>query len=299
MSKYTVELRYICETAAGLEESVGDNDVENVIQQALPNIFNFNFPIFDETYRSVLETKILRHYYTREIAFETVGLWKLKLRTKLNEIMPYFNKVYKSELLDFNPLYDVDLTRTYVKDSSGTRDTTGKIDSENSSRTEQNGSNSQTTDRNVNTSVNNTNNSTDDGTVNRTGSNTDKYSDTPQGAITDLAADRYLTNARLISETEGTATHGTNNTTQTGSTESTDNTEANGESENITEVSGNTNSNTTENVNMTDTEEYLERVSGKQGTGSYSDMILKYRETFLNIDLQVIESLEDLFFQLW
>lgn len=299
MSKYTVELRYICETAAGLEESVGDNDVENVIQQALPNIFNFNFPIFDETYRSVLETKILRHYYTREIAFETVGLWKLKLRTKLNEIMPYFNKLYNSELLDFNPLYDVDLTRTHVKDSSGTRDTIGKTDSENSSRTEQNGSNSQTTDRNVNTSVNNMNNSTDDGTVNRTGSNTDKYSDTPQGSITDLAADRYLTNARLVSETEGTATHGNNSTTQTGSTESTDTTEVNSDSENITEVSGSTNSNTTENVNMSDTEEYLEHVAGKQGTGSYSDMILKYRETFLNIDLQVIESLEDLFFQLW
>lgn len=279
MSKYTVELRYICETAAGLEESVGDNDVENVIQQALPNIFNFSFPIFDETYRNVLETKILRHYYTREIAFETVGLWKLKLRTKLNEIMPYFNKLYKSELLDFNPLYDVDLTRTHVKDSSGTRDTTGNTDIEKSS----------STDSMSNTSINNTNNSTDDGTINRTTSNTDKYSDTPQGAITDLASDRYLTNARMISETENTATHGTNETTQTGNTESTGN----------TEVSDNTNSTSSENVNITDTEEFLEHVSGKQGSGSYSDMILKYRETFLNIDLQVIESLEDLFFQLW
>lgn len=279
MSKYTVELRYICETAAGLEESVGDNDVENVIQQALPNIFNFSFPIFDETYRNVLETKILRHYYTREIAFETVGLWKLKLRTKLNEIMPYFNKLYKSELLDFNPLYDVDLTRTHVKDSSGTRDTTGNTDIEKSS----------STDSMSNTSINNTNNSTDDGTINRTTSNTDKYSDTPQGAITDLASDRYLTNARMISETENTATHGTNETTQTGNTESAGN----------TEVSDNTNSTSSENVNITDTEEFLEHVSGKQGSGSYSDMILKYRETFLNIDLQVIESLEDLFFQLW
>lgn len=279
MSKYTVELRYICETAAGLEESVGDNDVENVIQQALPNIFNFSFPIFDETYRNVIETKILRHYYTREIAFETVGLWKLKLRTKLNEIMPYFNKLYKSELLDFNPLYDVDLTRTHVKDSSGTRDTTGNTDIEKIS----------STDSMSNTSINNTNNSKDDGTINRITSNTDKYSDTPQGAITDLASDRYLTNARMISETENTATHGTNETMQTGNTESTGN----------TEVSDNTNSTSSENVNITDTEEFLEHVSGKQGSGSYSDMILKYRETFLNIDLQVIESLEDLFFQLW
>lgn len=299
MSKYTVELRYICETSAGLEISVGDNDVENIIQQAIPNIFNFNFPIFDESYRNVLETKILRHYYTREIAFETVGLWKLKLRTKLNEVMPYFNQLYKSELYEFNPLYDVGVTRTHVRGSSGTRDTSGKTETDNTSTTEQRGNNSQTTGRTNNTTINNTNNSTDDGTVNRTNSNTDRYAETPQGSITDLASDKYLTNARLVNDTESTTTHGTDNTTQQGTTEGNENTEVNSETENTTDVSGNTNTTSSETVNSTDTETYLEMVSGKQGSGSYSDMILKYRETFLNIDMQVIDSLEDLFFQLW
>ena len=47
MSKYTTELRFICETYAGLDESVGGDSVENVITNALPKLFNFSFPIFD------------------------------------------------------------------------------------------------------------------------------------------------------------------------------------------------------------------------------------------------------------
>ena len=110
MSKYTTEVRFICETAAGYTESVDYDLVEETIQKAIPKVFNFDFPIFDESYRNVLCTKILKHYYTREICEETVGLWKLRLNTRLNEIMPYYNQLYKSELLEFNPFYDVDIT---------------------------------------------------------------------------------------------------------------------------------------------------------------------------------------------
>lgn len=109
MSKYTTEVRFICETASGLSDSAGYNDIERIVEIAAPKIFN-NFPIFDENYRSVLMKKILMHYYTREISEETVGLWKLRLASRMNEIMPYFNKLYESELLAFNPFWDVDLT---------------------------------------------------------------------------------------------------------------------------------------------------------------------------------------------
>ena len=119
MSKYTTEVRFICETEAGLTDSVGFDDVDSVIEAALPHIFSFDFPIFDEDYRSVIETKILRHYYTREIGMETYGLWKLRLQTKLNEIMPFYNKLYESELLKYNPLYDVDMTTTNVGRKTG------------------------------------------------------------------------------------------------------------------------------------------------------------------------------------
>ena len=61
MSKYTTEIRFICETEAGLTESTGFNNVEEVLELACPKVFNFEFPIFDENYRAVLEKKILMH----------------------------------------------------------------------------------------------------------------------------------------------------------------------------------------------------------------------------------------------
>lgn len=163
MSKYTTEVRYICESYAGLKESVGFNEVENVITQALPKIFDFDFPIFDENYREVLERKIVRHFYTREIGFETVGLWKLKLNTKLNEIMPLYNQRYKSTLLEYNPLYSVNKTIHRGGDGKLTREGTDTVK--------------------------------EDGT--RDINNTNKYSDTPQGTLQNLVNDTYLTNATI------------------------------------------------------------------------------------------------------
>ena len=299
MSKYTVELRYICETAAGLEASVGGDDVDRVIQNAIPSIFNFSFPIFDESYRNVLETKILMHYYTREIAHETVGLWKLKLKTKLNEIMPYYNQLYKSELLDFNPLYDVDITRTHVRDSSGTRDTDENRDSESTGNIENTSDRSKDSETITNNRIQNQNDTTDDGTVNSTSNNTDKYSDTPQGSITDLSQDKYLTNARLVSVSDNTATHGTNSTTQNGTTDGDTTVNESENNDSTTDTKNNSSTNRTEKTNLTDTETYLETVQGKQGGGDYSEMLLKFRDTFLNIDMMVINDLEELFFQLW
>ena len=114
MSKYTTEVRYICENYAGLTESGGYSSINTILEQARSHVFDFEYPIFDEAYRGVLEKKILKHYYTREIATETVGLWKHFLDMRMNEIMPYYNQLYSSELLKFNPFYDVDLTTDRV-----------------------------------------------------------------------------------------------------------------------------------------------------------------------------------------
>ena len=120
MSKYTTEVRFICETAAGLTESAGASKVDEIIAKAAPIVFNFDWPIFDETYRLGLEEKILRHYYTREIGEETVGLWKLRLEDRLNLIMPKYNQLYESAKLEFNPFFDVDYTRQGTNSGEGT-----------------------------------------------------------------------------------------------------------------------------------------------------------------------------------
>lgn len=283
MSRYTTEVRYICETYAGLDESVGYMNIEQVIKNCLPKVFDFDFPIFDEKYRGVLEAKILRHYYTREIAHETVGLWKLKLCTKLNEIMPFYNQLYKSELLAFNPLFDVDLTRERKVDSTGTRDTSTKTDLEVDTNSDGN--------RHADVTLKNDTTSTDTGSSSDTGKRKQMYSDTPQGAITDLEAGKYLTNATINDDLNIVTTTGTGTGTQTGSTGTDENTENNSNSS--------TNSNVSSNTDITNLENYIETIKGKQGTQSYSSLLKEFRETFLNIDMMIIDDLEELFFGLW
>lgn len=275
MSKYTTEVRYICEHFSGLSESVGYNDVEQVIKNCLTKVFDFNFPIFDESYRTVLETKILRHYYTREIGLETVGLWKLKLNTKLNEIMPYYNKLYKSELIDFNPLYDVDLTRERETKGNGTKDT----------ELTENSTNSNNTDRQFNSNENSNSNGTQN--QNTIGNGNSMYSDTPQGSITDLQAGKYLTNATVDSA---------NNTFSGASHDDLNRITKNSENV-INDI--NTERDSSSNTTITNTEEYLEHVRGSNGGESFSKRIEDYRRTFINIDMMVINELEELFFGLW
>lgn len=307
MSKYTTEVRFICETAAGLETSQGYTSVNKIIEKALPTVFDFTFPIFDESYRSVLETKILKHYYTREIGLESVGLWKLKLETKLNEIMPFYNQLYKSELLEFNPFYDVDLTRDHkLNKTENTKQTgTEEVDtSKNGSvtdetNTEENGNQNSTSD----TNINNTTGSTSEETAGNTKTHYDKYSDTPQGSLQNVQNDTYLTNARMINDTDSQ----TGKTTVTGNDESKGTTTSNTDTNNTVDTTRNIDTNDRENRNttqsanrdLTSLDDYLEHVKGKNGGTSYSTLLNEYRQTFLNIDMQIISELDELFMLLW
>lgn len=79
------------------------------IKTLIDNNFDFqmtNYPIFDENYRKTLNDNILHHYYENEIGFETAPLFRFYLNQKLNEIMPYYNELYKvqKKLIDDNLL---------------------------------------------------------------------------------------------------------------------------------------------------------------------------------------------------
>lgn len=325
MSHYTTEVRYICEDASGLIESKGYNDIEEILNKAIPKIFNFNFPIFDENYRAVLERKILKHFYTREIGEETVGLWKYRLDTKLNEIMPYYNQLYNSELLEFNPLYTVNLNT--IRENEGVSD---KTENENisditksdsnvaknnntvvSSETENKASSKQTGKGNDVTVGGESMESS--GSEKGAGSNVkwDIYSDTPQGALTNVENETYLTNARKIID-EGndmTSSHNisSNNNSVTSSNSQTDSTDnstniSNGITTGDEKVIGNNTTAFGRNRGSFDrtntTENYLEHIVGYNGTNA-SKLLQDFRETFLNIDMMIIKDLEVLFMQLW
>lgn len=264
MSKYTTELRYICEHEAGLKESVGYKGVSDVIKKARPKVFDFNYPIFDAAYKPTLETKILRHFYTREIGLETYGLWKLKLEAKMNEIMPYYNQLYKSELIEFNPLYDTDINVKGHRDNdvvgNGTSTDSGSDISQASGT---------------------------DTVASRDKTNTwDLYSDTPQGGVNgivgaeddpSIAHNAYLTNARhVIGDTDGS----------TGST-------TYGRKDVATYGKKNVSTNKSEG----DTD-YVEHVWGFRGSNP-SKSLMEFRKAMLNIDMMIIEELNELFFMLW
>lgn len=307
MSKYTTQVRFICETAAGLSESEGQTSVKQIIAAAIPSVFDFDFPIFDESYRNVLETKILKHYYTREIGLETVGLWKLKLETKLNEIMPFYNQLYKSELIEFNPMYDVDLTRdhnlkreeTTKQDATekGTTEKISSVDDNTHTETSDNQNSESTTD------IQNTTGSTSKEQLGASKTHYDKYSDTPQGSLQNVQNDNYLTNARLINDTDSQ----TGETIVSGNDTSKGTTTANSDTSGTNDTERNISTNDSEeksvsqnlNKNLNSIDDYIEHVNGKNGGVSFSAMLNEFRTTFLNIDIQIIDELSDLFMNLW
>ena len=87
------------------------------IKSLLDNNFDFglqNYPIFNESYRNILNNNILNHYYENEIGFETANLFKFYLNQKLNEIMPYYNILYtaQEEIVKDKLFNNVDLKET-------------------------------------------------------------------------------------------------------------------------------------------------------------------------------------------
>ena len=263
MSKYTSEIRFICESKIDLSSSLGYNSVNDIVKQAAPIIFNFDFPIFDETYRTPLEIKILKHFYTREIGFETFGLFQLNLDTLLNELMPYYNELYKSALYEFNPLYNVDIITEHVLEYKGKQNSDSST-TENLKNTETNGG------KITNTTNGNSNQKRNENSVNR-----------------------YLTNARKI-------TNGGSNENDVNITD--DITTNNQNVENRDTISTSVGNNNTQTIGLNsidNLEKYIEHVKGKQGESSFATLINEFRSTLINVDKLLIDELEPLFFTLW
>jgi hypothetical protein len=94
------------------------------------NIGLTNYPIFDEGHRRELNSKILRRYWMQEIGMETAELWKFEMETLMIETMPYYNELYKSQLIEFNPLHTVDIKNTGQSESNHNATTESDSDSD-------------------------------------------------------------------------------------------------------------------------------------------------------------------------
>ena len=197
MAKFTVELGVIIKSGFPLDLQ--------------------SYPIFDESYREGLNNKIIRHYWFREIGFETAALFRDRLAMTMAEIMPYYNQLYKSQLIAVDPM----VTHRLIRELGRTENNTGS-----------------------------SNVSADGKTV---------YSDTPQGllSIGDIEDELYASNASI--------------------------------------ANSNTDSSASENRSANESETFFGNTSGK----SESELLIQYRKTFLNIDMEVIKELEPLFMGIW
>ena len=120
MATYTTELRTLIEQSTQYRD---DLTLDQRIEVGRAMLFDFDYPLFDGRYKRTFETNFIRHFYHREIGFETEYLFKQRLRNWLNLNMGYFNQLFESELIEFDPLINskMDITHTL----EGNRDNTG------------------------------------------------------------------------------------------------------------------------------------------------------------------------------
>ena len=173
------------------------------------------YPIFDEKRRDLLNLKIIEYFWNREIGQETVDLFRFQLRRTMNQIMPYFNQLYYSETLKFDPITTLNVATKTEATGANEGKTTSKSDSKSRS----------------------------------------VASETPQTMLAgneDYASSANDSVAESVGEGTSFATTGS-----------------------------------------------LNDSTSKGYYTSPSDLLRKYRETFLNIDMMIIRELEPLFMQLW
>ena len=95
-----------------------------------------DYPIFDEAHREELNTRIIDHYYMREIGFETIDIFVRMLRTRMREIMPYYNKLYLSEKLTYDIFVTQEITSSSDQRSTSASQSSSKNTGSNKSNTD-------------------------------------------------------------------------------------------------------------------------------------------------------------------
>lgn len=106
LSKYTITIKDIVNSYYdGTSLKVDDK-----LDEVRGYIFDFNYPVLDDTTKRRIEIAILKHYYYREIAFESIGMFKIKLNDRLNLIMSRYNALYQKQDLSLSPYINNYLT---------------------------------------------------------------------------------------------------------------------------------------------------------------------------------------------
>lgn len=218
--------------------------------------------------RQELNTRLLNHYKYREIGFETVGRFCDELNITMNEIMPYYNELFKSMeiMADLeNPFDNVDIVESFKQTNKGITKDVQKSNSESA----ENQTSSVTTNSSSKTN----------------GSDKKVHSDTPQDdlSITANSIDNvsYANDVNWNKNTVNNDVRDDKKGVQSGTSRSTGISEGNNE----------TNS----------TMEYEHRRKGNQGVNTYAHDMNEFRTSIIDVVDMIINDvrISDLFMNIF
>jgi hypothetical protein len=122
---FTMRLKRVIELTGGTTEIVG-----GVTKLTGGNIGLSDYPLFDENYRDHLTGRIVDRFWNREIGQETVDMFQMMMRRTMNEVMPFYNKMYLSEKIAYDPLSTIDIRSVTSSTSDQRSNTSGQSESE-------------------------------------------------------------------------------------------------------------------------------------------------------------------------
>ena len=122
MSKYTYELRNVIElyNRETVEGWFKDYELTDFLTQDEIDVINER----GTWSKDKLASKIVDHYFMREIGFETPALFKHYVKVSMKEIMERKLPLIYSASLNYDPLVNVDYTETFNRNINNTSEST-------------------------------------------------------------------------------------------------------------------------------------------------------------------------------
>lgn len=295
MSKYTTQLRWIVEQEQG---KVPYSNEHRYTRDTWKKIGLADYELFEPEYRETLNAKIIDHFYFREIGFETAAQFAWYIRRTMQEIMPYYNKLYEIQAMMTEPLRD--WYRHGVRDENNVADgithETEAWDGEDESTKTKTGTVTEVFDGCESHNGTDTTIVDDDATSH----NRNVFQDTPMSLLDNTTSPTVegLDYATNVTYNDGTTTDDTTTRLTHGHGIDRDDTTT-----------------TTFNTTDADTIEYGKSI-GRDGTSKKTDvgnstwdeygmntsqakLLMEWKKAWVNIDLEIIEQLETCFMGLW
>lgn len=302
MSDWTIELRTL------YENSNVDLGLKNYPLYVFKNIYQdpteFGKDLkgnYITNFRDYLNNYIIRHFYFREIGYETTNLFVMKLNTKMEELMIKYNQMFNSIDINFNPLWNVDLTETFTHEVNDEGTTNGTTTGNETIENETNESGTNVRNEDLEQIGDNTINNNNVKTPNLTNDTTIAEMNTPE---VDMTTEQIRQHG-FVSKASHNVNTSSGTETDTGTTEenlkTTNDNTITTTNDNSINGSQTNNSNSETDVTTTNkrTETYTRKQEGSSAGYLFTQNIQEWRKIMINIPDMICRELEPCFIQLF